>query len=131
LIGALKAGGDEEGLIGRVAGRSVKNLPSTLYWSGLQRFGIMLTDASMLDAAVSAQRRGRSSEEALTELVDRSPSPWRTPPPPPKGWPYVETCDFNVTHAEAEWLSELIGSKHESLLAHLVRARAEHSRGRT
>lgn len=124
LIGALKAGGDEEGLIGRVAGRRVKNLPSTLYWSGLQRFGIMLTDGSLLDAAAATQGRSRASEEALTELVDRSPSPWRIPPPPPEGWPHVEACDFRMTRDEAEWLCELIESKQGTLLAHLAQARA-------
>src|SRR4029453_18745501 len=44
LIEALRRGGEggpRSGLIGRVAGTRVKILPSTIYWTGLQRFQIL------------------------------------------------------------------------------------------
>lgn len=123
LIDALKAGGDQEGLIGRIAGRRVRNLPSTLYWSGLQRLGILRTDGPLLDAAAVTQRHGRLGEEALTELVDRPPSPWRIPPGKPEGWPYSKSCDFRMTRTEAEWLCEIIEGQQGTLLAHLAGAR--------
>ena len=40
LIGALRNGGDSSGLIGGVVGEQVQNLPSTIYWNSLRRFGI-------------------------------------------------------------------------------------------
>src|SRR4051794_18948537 len=40
LIEALLAGGDHDGLIGRQARRSLKRLPSGVYWQGLQAWGI-------------------------------------------------------------------------------------------
>ena len=41
LIDALSNGGDLNGLIGRIAGAAVQNLPSTIYWNSLRRFGIL------------------------------------------------------------------------------------------
>ena len=42
LIEALRAGGDNEGLIGKQAGKDVRTLPSAIYWSGLASYGIFL-----------------------------------------------------------------------------------------
>ena len=38
LVEVLRKG-DEEGVIGRVVGYHVKNLPSTMFWSGGRRYG--------------------------------------------------------------------------------------------
>ena len=46
LIGALRNGGDSSGLIGGVVGEQVQNLPSTIYWNSLRRFGILRHDGT-------------------------------------------------------------------------------------
>ena len=46
LIGALRNGGDSAGLIGGVVGERVQNLPSTIYWNSLRRFGILRHDGT-------------------------------------------------------------------------------------
>ena len=40
LIDALRAGGEEEGVIGRFAHRQLQRLPSSVYWNGLRSWGI-------------------------------------------------------------------------------------------
>ena len=47
LIEALRTADDLEGLIGRRAGPAVKILPSTIYWSGLTRYGILMSDVAI------------------------------------------------------------------------------------
>jgi hypothetical protein len=42
LLSTPDGAADTEGLIGKRAGATLKNLPSTLYWSGLRRYGIAL-----------------------------------------------------------------------------------------
>ena len=52
LIPALKADGDEEGLLGRVAGRGLKDLPSSLYWVALRQFGILSSPSLAIQDAI-------------------------------------------------------------------------------
>lgn len=47
LIGALRAGGMSQGVIGRRAGRKLRVWPSTMYWSALQAWGIVREGASL------------------------------------------------------------------------------------
>jgi hypothetical protein len=65
LIERFRKAGYVEGLIGRQAGARVKTLPSTIYWSGLDRLGVLtapMTPApSRHSAAVVAAREMSSS----------------------------------------------------------------------
>src|SRR5439155_6021027 len=45
IVATLRADGATDGLIGRVAGVAVKNLPSVIYGSALLRYGIRMIDA--------------------------------------------------------------------------------------
>lgn len=121
LVETLRNGGDEEGLIGRQAGSAVKALPSVIYWSALQRYGILRTTATMEQVAKGGRSR-LSPEDALTEHVERA-SGWWDPylPPPPVGFPDLERLDFRLTEDESTWLRErIVGSTQGSLIAWML-----------
>jgi len=46
LIDRFRKAGQVEGLIGRQAGPKVKTLPSTIYWNGLDRWGVLAAPMS-------------------------------------------------------------------------------------
>ena len=125
LIETLRAGGDEEGLIGREAGIKVKTLPSTIYWSSLQRYGILRVAASIEQVAASAGRKA-SIEDAITEQVDRSDQLWDPYlPPAPAGFPNLDSLNFALADHESSWLRERItqtcnGSLLELLITHRI-----------
>lgn len=115
LIGALKAAGHTESLIGRLAGPAVKVLPSTVYWSALERYGIRL-------GVDSPAETGYDSDE----LAERSSSSWsRTLPPLPQGFPQQVPGGLDLAPSEAAWLRErILATTEGTLLAHLVRQRS-------
>lgn len=118
LIERFRHAGFVEGLIGRQAGARVKTLPSTIYWNGLIRLGVLA--APMTPRAVAEFGVGRASEEE--ELEFRGNGPWHpTLPDPPAGFPNEHTGGFELTRAEADWLKErVVVSAQGTLLAHLV-----------
>lgn len=107
-----------EGLIGRQAGARVKTLPSTIYWNGLDRLGVLA--ASMTPRAVAEFTRPSLDEE--DELQFRSGSPWHPAlPDPPPGFPDEHSGGFDLTRVEAEWLTERVVVRTDgTLFAHLV-----------
>ena len=118
LIERFRAAGLTDGLIGRQAGARVKILPSTIYWGGLTRWGVLT--APMTPKAVAETGRSTDSEE--DELAFRSVGPWHpTMPPAPTGFPNAESGGFDLTPAEAQWLYERVEDRVPgTLLAHLV-----------
>jgi hypothetical protein len=114
LVGVLKAAGHTEGLIGRLAGPAVKVLPSTVYWSALERYGIRV-------GMDSSAETGDGSDE----LAERASSSWsRTLPRVPQGFPQQVLGGLDLAPSEAAWLRErILGTTDGTLLAHLVRQR--------
>lgn len=108
----------EVGVIGGVVGYHVKNLPSTMFWSGLRRYGILAQDRSpgQLTGVVTGLGDG------IDELVDRQMGEWHpTVPSWPTGFPDTLEGGLNLTRDEAEWLRErIVETSGGSLLAHLV-----------
>lgn len=122
LIEVLRtAGGDIEGLIGRVASERLKILPSSIYWNGLIKFGILRHDlaAEQLGSARAPQEHGE-----LDELAERESSTWSPSiPEPPVGFPDQVDSAFALRTEEARWLAERIGQSpatRDSLLARMV-----------
>lgn len=109
LIEALRAGGDLAGLIGVDAGRNVRTLPSTIFWSGLIRFGIFLTPSLTIRQYARHVTRGLASLDSEDEIGDRIPSFWQRdiPDPPPDLFRF-KFATFDLTSDEAEWLCERI-----------------------
>lgn len=120
LIGALRNGGDSSGLIGGVVGERVQNLPSTIYWNSLRRFGILRHDVT--PAQIAGLRRVSRPLDDATEFVERSDAVWDpSMPGPPDNFFALTSCDFALTRDEATWLSERIGqAARDTLLEFLV-----------
>ena len=107
LIGALRNGGDSSGLIGGVAGEQVQNLPSTIYWNSLRRFGILRHDGT--PTQVAGLRQVSPPWVDSTEYLEHSDVVWDpNMPGPPEDFFALTSCDFALTHQEAEWLAERI-----------------------
>jgi len=118
LIPALQRGGDQTGLIGRIAGPGVKILPSTIYWTALQTYGIVRYRGSLEQAL----RVMRTEAGEADELAERHASVWHpTLPPPAKGFFEFSSSTFHLSALEAGWLAERIAdSVGESMLGQLV-----------
>jgi hypothetical protein len=113
---------DSAGLIGGRVGPTVKNLPSSIYWSGLQQYGILThpTDPSHLGTLT-----GRAAD-AATELADRTEGDWRPGiPAPPPNFPREVDRGFALSTEEAEWLAaRMTSADPDSVLATLLDRRA-------
>lgn len=127
LIDALRSSGETEGVIGRFAGVSLKRLPSSIYWNGLQNWGIRLFPGSQeaYFASLPSLRRHqhRSGSTADSSMSDRSENAlWTTGlPAPPRD--LLERADFRLTSDEAGFLIDrLVDSHPDSLLTHLAKA---------
>ena len=120
LIGALRRGGDSAGLIGGVVGEQVQNLPSTIYWNSLRRFGILRHDGT--PAWIAGVRQVSRPLDDATEFVERSDAVWDpSMPGPPENFFALTSCDFALTRDEAIWLSERISQAvPDTLLEFLV-----------
>lgn len=119
LIETLRAAGAVRGLIGRRAGPDLKILPSTIYWSGLVRYGILRGDVGpdqLGDTGTS------TALQEADELAGRNVGDWHpTLPHPPAGFPDDVGTGFELTRPEAHWLQErIITAVPDTLLAHLV-----------
>lgn len=119
LIGAMPPG--EDGVIGARAGTAVKNLPSAVYWSGLERYGILTspTDSNHLDDADVTEF------DVATEFTARSIGAWHPSlPDPPANFPKAVEGGLEMRRQDSEWLSErILASVPSSLLAHLIASR--------
>ena len=130
LCNALdEAHGANEGVIGREAGAALRTWPITIYWNGLERWGVRQYRGS-ISSYYSALRRPPSwlsessppaerGEDGSSETEDRRPGNWAPLPRPPDDFPDVAT--FELTPDEAGFLSDRITLMHnESFLAHLL-----------
>ena len=107
LIDALSNGGDREGLIGRIAGAAIQNLPSTIYWNSLRRFDILRDDGGPTQIGRNGQLARRLND--ATEFVEHSDAVWDpSMPGPPEKFFELTSCDFSLTREEATWLAERI-----------------------
>ena len=120
LINVLREGGDHNGLIGRNVGAAVQNLPSTLYWNSLRRFGILRKEGTA-GQVVGLSQITRQLDDA-TEFLERSDAVWvPSIPAPPADFFSSTECNFVLTHDEATWLAErIIDAAPDTLLQHLV-----------
>jgi hypothetical protein len=127
LIDALRAGGEDEGIIGRSAGANLQRLPSAIYWAGLRSWGIRLFAGSQETyfASLPSLRRRRhntgSTEDSLSARNDELLT-WRASiPPAPSG--LLDTAECGLTSEEAGFIIDrLVDSQPNSLLTHLAKA---------
>jgi len=130
LIGALDAGGENEGVIGIEARAKLKRFPSVLYWSALGTFGIRQFKGSQqqyhrsLDA-IYQQRSNLPIPEADVPSGEGTIKTWDARVPgTPEGW--LDATDFDLTFPEADYLQQrILEHAPGSYLAHLVRREDE------
>ncbi|MGW5524853.1 DUF6361 family protein [Gordonia sp. NPDC003950] len=94
LIEVMRTPPAVDGMIGKIAGKTVRALPSRIYWAALQRYGI---------------------------LVDPKNYRWNLPIEPPPGFPGRLDDGLELTADEAEFLRErIILTCKGSYLAYLL-----------
>ena len=108
LIQALKAAG-EEGVIGQRSGASLQRYPSSIYWNGLRRWGILRYAGSQsqyhrwLDSGIrSVSQRTEVNDEPVGGWGGANWDP--ALPSAPDGFP--DTAVFALTEDEARYLRE-------------------------
>ena len=119
LIQSLLDSDDQSGVFGRISGNKIKRLPSSVYWAGLRKWGILRTRYSQDEyhrriGEIYKKRDALSSREKEMKTLDDdfdlddydtdSWHPWL--PPPPKDFP--EKADLSLTRAEAEFIRDRI-----------------------
>lgn len=120
LIEALLDAGEEDGVIGGRVRKSLRQVPSMIYWQGLARWGIRR-------AAGTREQWGRAVSRSVGTAVDDDGQVVRTGnlwwhsglPEPPDNWP--ETAELGLRHEEADYLRERIRERCAgTMLATLV-----------
>jgi hypothetical protein len=127
LIAALLKAGETTGVIGSRAGSRLKRLPSSIYWNGLEQWGIRTYSGSQdqyhrsLDSFYRRNSELAATKDDDGQYVDSNPaSNWhRGIPPAPKGFPSQAT--LRLTPDESRYLEErILSSQPASMLARLV-----------
>ena len=127
LIEALIASGESDGVIGKMAREGLQRLPSNIYWSGLQKWNILLFNGSQTQYhnSYDKKNKGASSlrefiEDPECDIAYKGRATWNTNlPKRPEGFP--DKISFSLKKTESQFLKDQI-LKHcsQSLLAFLV-----------
>ena len=125
-----KAHGVGAGVIGRQARGALRRWPSSIYWVGLERWGIRREVARR--APFEGGRRGRPTLREVTwapaepvedlgyESGDKEPGRWAKLPQEPEDFP--DKASFDLTPEEGRFLRDCIELRHpQSYLAHILR----------
>ena len=127
LIDALRAGGEEEGVIGRFAHVQLQRLPSSVYWNGLRSWGIRTFAGSQeaYFASLPALRRHRPRKRSASDFPDdaiRNHASWCADLPH-RPDSLLERAEFKLSGDERDFLIDrLVNAQPDSLLAHLAKA---------
>jgi hypothetical protein len=118
LIDAIVESGDSEGTIGVRARATLQRMPSSIYWTGLRRLGILRFQGSQDDYYRSLDEWYRRSSRAQRtddgELVDRLRPNWHHElPEAPEGFEALArgrtvALSLSLEECEAEYLKEQI-----------------------
>ena len=133
LVQPLMDSDDLAGVFGKTAGKSLKRLPSSVYWAGLGVWGIRLTSFSQdeyhrrIDEAYRRRHTMKALEKeakARGDDVDQEPRmatlSWhpRLPVPPEE---FPSKVDFALSREEAEFVRDRIKvARPNSMLSFLV-----------
>jgi hypothetical protein len=125
LIEALVASGDKEGVIGIEARKSLKRLPSSVYWNGLATWGIRRFPGPRDQYHRSLDRfhrltRGEARDDDGEPVGGATRRNW-DPGLPPAPADFPEGATLALTSEEGQYLAEWIMATHpRSLLAVLA-----------
>jgi len=125
LIEQIIASDDNQSVIGRIARKRLKVLPSAMYWSGLEAWGVRLATGTQWQYHRSLDKLYRSLDTTIRDDDNEAVTPIRRTwhgglPAAPAGFGR-ESLSLSLTREEAEYLHERIMTRcRGSLLAHLV-----------
>jgi hypothetical protein len=126
LIGALAESDDTSGVIGIQRKTALKTVPSSIYWSGLQKFGIFKLQGRSVQQFGKLVQKNVEETEYEGEFAGGGSPFWVDMPSPPPGFRDFAYAELRLTAEEAQWLSERICSTSSStqpnLLSYLVTA---------
>lgn len=121
IITPLRSSADSDGLLGERAGAALKNLPSSVYWTMLQRYGILSQPTTRGEALAASAPTRLIDDDGQTTVS----TIWSAPPMPP-GFPAEIPDGFSLSHDEAAWLRDrVLEHAHGTLFAHLVQHRPD------
>ncbi len=127
LIDALLQSGERDGVIGQFARGALQRLPSVIYWSGLQRWGILLPPVSReyyirtIDTTYHSATRNEYGDDGSAPIETRTQTWHPELVHAPDGFPQDVT--FNLTTAEAAYLRDRIITRvPRTMLAHLIQS---------
>ena len=125
-----KSHGAGAGVIGRQARASLRRWPSSIYWVGLERWGIR-REVAAYPSYQAPPRRPSSLRQATWapadpvedrgyESADEIPGRWAALPPTPPDFP--DQATFELTLDEGRFLRDCIELRHpQTYLAHILR----------
>ncbi|SEL28946.1 DUF6361 family protein [Halomonas daqiaonensis] len=128
LVEALKTGGEKKGIIGREAGVKLQRLPSSVYWAGLNAWGIRLFHGSIDSyfAALQRRRLDHTPDESETSAERYSNQKFWTKGLPPCPAKLLDSTTFRLTKDEAGFIIDrLVSQQPSSLLTHLAQHRVD------
>jgi hypothetical protein len=120
LISALEASDDTSGVIGIQKKTALKTVPSSIYWSGLQKFGIFKLQGRSIQQFGKLAAKHREDIEYEGEFVGRGSPFWCEMPAPPKDFFRFDFAELRLSQKESEWLSERIISTSTSAQPNLL-----------
>ncbi len=123
LIEVILKSDDTDGAFGKVSGRDIKRLPSSVYWSGLESWRIRQIKMSRQQYHERIDDIYESYDKAADDEEQASLCSWHQGiPPAPETFP--ERAEFSLTTKEALFLRDRIVETHpDSLLAFLAEKR--------
>lgn len=128
-----EAHGPNQGVIGRESGAALQRWPLSIYWLGLERWGIRRYPGSIPSYFASLRRPsswhgiGRALEEPVDSVRDEATAGvrdrWTSMPSPPEDFP--EVASFLLTDEEGRFLRERVALSYpQSYLAHILQGSA-------
>lgn len=127
LIESLrKVEGANQGVIGYRARKALIRLPSTVYWNGLQVFGIRLLGLTLPEYRSALPRltalRANLAKDDDGELVTAPRRMWDPDlPSPPLGFPF-EPISLTLTREESDYLGgKIMAQRPDTLIGELAR----------
>ena len=130
LIDRLRPLGPGQGVIGRVAGRNLRRMPSDIYWGSMEAWGIRRLNLSLAEYAKRAATNGRLRPERDDDgnATKAGVSMWANLPPAPKDFPSgkidpSDEIDFRLQPDEAQILADGIRRRHPDTLIAVLSAK--------
>lgn len=118
---SLMKGGESLGVIGYLAGGNVQRLPSSVYWQGLRRLGVLRFNGSESDYAKELRLSGEALRNDDGEPVTNAGRMLWDPrlPEPLNGW--LDATNFALSPEERGYLTDRVSfAAPNSLLAYLL-----------